>query len=66
MYSKVIKSNHREDLVDKYNTYRNVLTTILNKIQKKNYLAICLIIMKRTQNKTWSINQKLAKVGQIS
>ena len=42
MYSKVIKSNHLQDLVDKYNKYRNVQSTLLNKIKKELLLQFAI------------------------
>ena len=58
MYSKVIKSNHRQDLVDKYKKYRNVLTTLLRNAKRNYYCDLLQNNMKDT-NKTWAIINEL-------
>ena len=58
MYSKVIKSNHRQDLVDKYKKYRNVLTNIL-KNAKRNYYCDLLQNNMNDSGKTWAIINEL-------
>lgn len=60
LFSQVVKSNHRQDLVDKYKKYRNVSTTVLRNA-KRNYYCELLENNMNDSGKTWAvINELLA------